>query len=436
MKIEMATKPADGTVKDQPFATGVGGSELFRIPAMVTLKDGTLVAAADARWNHTGDACALDTMVSRSADNGVTWEYTFANYLGDYGNFMSDYATAFIDPELATDGETVYMLVDLFPGGYGLNTAPLVPEKGCAFTEEGCLKLKANGEESYDYYVKNGRIFRTDGTEVSEYTVDGHFNLIAADGQEAGNVFYNAEAPEDRPAYQVYPTMYLYLTKSTDKGATWSEPSLLNVKKENEYFYGAGPGRGVVTPSGRLLFSCYNHEKGAEYTSVIYSDDQGVTWKRSADMAENCSESALMEADGVLYLFVRQRYETQRGYYISKDNGETWSERYEINDIVYDHSCQLTAIKYSRKIDGKTAVLFAAPGGYRRKEGRIFVGLLQDDCTIEWKYTYDINDGEYAYSCLTELADSRIGLLYELGDGYIEYRSYTMQELAPGAVIG
>ena len=44
------TKPADGTTKKQPFLAGTGGSTNFRIPGLVTLNDGTLVASSDARW--------------------------------------------------------------------------------------------------------------------------------------------------------------------------------------------------------------------------------------------------------------------------------------------------------------------------------------------------------------------------------------------------
>ena len=70
----------------QPFARGTGGSVNFRIPALITLSDGTLLAAVDARWDHAGDACALDTIVSYSTDNGETWNYSFANFFNDSTN--------------------------------------------------------------------------------------------------------------------------------------------------------------------------------------------------------------------------------------------------------------------------------------------------------------------------------------------------------------
>ena len=124
------TKPADGTTKKQPFLAGTGGSTNFRIPGLVTLNDGTLVASSDARWNGGGDGGGLDTIVSRSTDNGKTWSYTFANYLGDNGNVHNNGSTAFIDPALTTDGGTVYMAADLYPAGTALNSASYAPKTG------------------------------------------------------------------------------------------------------------------------------------------------------------------------------------------------------------------------------------------------------------------------------------------------------------------
>ena len=48
-KIHIAEPPKPGATYGQPFAPGTGGSQSFRIPAIVTLENGTLVAACDAR---------------------------------------------------------------------------------------------------------------------------------------------------------------------------------------------------------------------------------------------------------------------------------------------------------------------------------------------------------------------------------------------------
>lgn len=121
--VNVEAKPADGTTWDQPFATGTGGSQKFRIPCLVTLDDGTIVAGCDARWNGGADAGGIDTIVSYSKDNGETWNYTFANYLGDNGNVFYNGSSALIDPSMTSDGKNVYMIADLYPAGIAINSA-------------------------------------------------------------------------------------------------------------------------------------------------------------------------------------------------------------------------------------------------------------------------------------------------------------------------
>lgn len=426
--LTMGTKPENGTTTGEPFESGTGGSSNFRIPALVTVGD-TLVAAADARWNGTGDGGGLDTIVSRSSDGGKNWSYTFANYLGDNGNESNSSSTAFIDPALAVDGNTIYMLVDLFPAGYALNSADHTPVAADAFDDQGRLKLAASGSSEYSYYLgafENGsaNIYSSNGTAVEGYTVDEYFNLYN-NGEQVSNLFYSDAA------YQVVKTTYLYLTKSTDGGATWSAPTLLNVKDADEQFYGVAPGRGLVTSTGRIIFACYTNQDGVDgATSVIYSDDNGATWNRSADMTEQSSEATLVEADGKLYMFTRHG-----GYYVSTDNGTTWGGRQSVSGISYTTSCQLSAITYSEKIDGKTAILLSAPTS-ERNNGKIFVGLVQDDGSISWDYTYDVNNSTYQYSCLTEKSDGSIGLLYENGSASITYTDIAIDQIAVGAQIG
>ncbi len=426
--ITMGTKPVDGTTEGQPFSKGTGGSSNFRIPAMVTLSDGRLVAAADARWNRTSDGYGLDTIVSRSSDNGANWSYTFANYLGDNGNEYNTSSTAFIDPALAVSGSTVYMLVDLYPGGTYIGNV----QKGTGFDADGNLLLKKRDESDFNYYLKDGMIYSVEGDEDQPgYSVDDYFNLT--DPNKATSNLFFSNSP-----FQVLRTSYLYLTTSTNGGKTWSEPMMLNpqVKKDSDSFYGVGPGRGLVTSSGRIMFPCYTYTNSDGNTSVIYSDDGGETWYRGKAVAEQTSEAALVEADGRIYMFTRHG-----GYYVSENEGETWSAKKSVG-IIYNTGCQISAITYSCKIDGQTAILLSAPSSTSsRSAGKIFVGLV-DSATgsINWEYTYDVNSSSYAYSCLTELKSEdstspAIGLLYENGTGSITYTSLSISDIAPGATV-
>ncbi|WP_294959681.1 LamG-like jellyroll fold domain-containing protein [uncultured Flavobacterium sp.] len=65
------------------FTPGDAGSASYRIPAIITAADGSLVTVTDKRWNGSGDLSAkIDPVVRRSTDNGKTWSspLTIANF--------------------------------------------------------------------------------------------------------------------------------------------------------------------------------------------------------------------------------------------------------------------------------------------------------------------------------------------------------------------
>lgn len=434
--LTMGTRPANGTTTGQPFPSGTGDSTCFRIPAMVTLNSGRIVAAADARWNSAMDGGGMDNIVSYSDDNGATWNYTFANYLGDNGNVFNKASSSFLDPALATDGTTVYMLVDLFPAGYALNvsSANKEVEAIAAFNSNGKLLLKKNNESAYNYYLDGTTIYKNDGTVDTTYTVDAYFN-ITGNGVNS-NLFFS-----DSP-YKVAPTTYLYLTKSTDGGATWSAPTLLNVKKDDERFYGVGPGRGIVS-NGRIIFPCYTNKEGGsgflglentERTSFIYSDDGGATWKRTAEVSDTSSEATIVKAGDKLYAFTRCSNNNDYSnvtYYTSSDNGTTWSTKVDDTGIDPCTNCQMNAITYSQKIDGKDAIILSCASGNARANGKIYVGLVEADGSLSWPYSYTVNNSFFAYSCLTELKDGSIALAYESAADVITYEVIPFNEIVP-----
>lgn len=421
--LTMGTKPADGTTTGNPFVKGTGGSNSFRIPAMVTLNNGTIVAAADARWNTTYDGGGLDTIVSYSTNNGAGWNYTFANYLGDNGNtYNSSGSTAFIDPALATDGETVYMLCDLYPYGVALNGSDNTsPSTAVGFNSDGTLKLAANGSSTYDYYLKDGQIYDSGNNVVSGYTVDAYFNITGTDGTSS-NLFFS-----DSP-YQVVRTGYLYLTKSTDGGKTWSVPTLIpNVKTSSEQVCLVGPGRGLVT-GGKIIFPVYsyNGSSSSQRMGFIYSTNGGASWTRVDSSINWSSESAVVElSDGTLRFFYRNGTAALCYADYSWTNG--WGSAVNTG-IATNSNTQISAISYSKTVDGKQVILVSCPTGSNsngsadssaraRLNGKIFVGYVNSDNTMSWQSDKAIsvtsNNSQFMYSCLTELSDGKVAILYE-----------------------
>lgn len=420
--LTMGAKPADGTTTGNPFVQGTGGSNSFRIPALVTLNNGTLVAAADARWNTTYDGGGLDTIVSYSTDNGANWNYTFANYLGDNGNSYNGSSTCFIDPALATDGRTVYMLCDLYPYGVALNgDKEVTPSTAVGFNSDGTLKLAASGSSSYDYYLKDGQIYDSSSNVVSGYTVDAYFN-ITGNGYDT-NLFFS-----DSP-FKVVRTGYLYLTKSTDGGKTWSAPTLIpNVKTASEQVCLVGPGRGLVT-GDKIIFPVYsyNGNSDSQRMGFIYSSNDGASWTRVDSGISWSSEAAVVElADGTLRFFYRNGTSALCYADYSWTNN-SWGSAVNTG-IATNSNTQISAISYSKTVDGKQVILVSCPTGSNsagsadssasaRLNGKIFVGYVNSGNTMSWQSDKTIsvtsNNSQFMYSCLTELSDGKVAILYE-----------------------
>jgi sialidase-1 len=55
------------------FVSGADGYKTFRIPALITTPDGTLLAFCEGRKQGPGDSGAIDTVLRRSGDDGKTW---------------------------------------------------------------------------------------------------------------------------------------------------------------------------------------------------------------------------------------------------------------------------------------------------------------------------------------------------------------------------
>ncbi|WP_059011935.1 sialidase family protein [Streptomyces specialis] len=58
----------------RPFERDTGGYACYRVPAVVTAPDGTLLAFAEARVEDCSDVGHIDLVLRRSADGGRTWE--------------------------------------------------------------------------------------------------------------------------------------------------------------------------------------------------------------------------------------------------------------------------------------------------------------------------------------------------------------------------
>lgn len=441
---------------EQPFDTGTLDSERYRIPAILTLNDGSVLAAADMRYGHGSDSPNnIDVVVAKSADGYTGWEYNVINHFDDYADGVTETASAsFIDSAIVQSKKTdrIFIVTDAWTSEGGYPTC----KKGTGFTtingEKYLLLTTGSVNDSLDtfkYYVGAfadgfAPVLNLADGSATGYSVDAEYDLykdgapvyqqqVGSDKMVQQNVFYDAAD------FCAYNTCYLWMRYSDDNGATWSSPVMISaqVKNDKESFLGIGPGQGFVTEyngNERIIFCVYDNSGLVEKVSTIYSDDNGVTWQRGAETSHKIGVGKTSEAqivslpDGTLRMYARDD-SFFVAYADSTDGGATWSKFQADTNLPSNGNCMVSFINVDKKINGKNVILGSfASNQHERADGVVVVGLVNNDNSVEWITKYHVTSDFFAYSCLTQLADGNIGYLYEDEAAHISYMVLTLAD--------
>ena len=404
------------------FYPGLNDSPFYRIPSLLMLDDGTIVAGSDQR---------LDTRSDWGKINPVL---LFKNPGQDFADFTkvidldakdTTDAPFNIDMCLVESGDKLYMLIDAFKSGGNFWAA----KNQESYKEVNGEKfLKIFDKDKNEFYVKDdGSVYdnKDKKTNLSIQMTDTmpFTNLynIYQDGKVIGNIY------KDSSPYQIHQTSHLWLIHSTDKGRTWQCPVDITrqVADPRMKFLGTCPGVGLALTSGRLLFPIYysiGDDYNKENVAVIYTDDEGKTFHRSrsinfgkdeliGDLEFNTSESQLVELNnGHVMIFVRNT-SGKVLYAISKNMGETFSDLRQV-DFDSTSTCMVSVLKIERnKIE---YILLSNPDGPDRSHGSIKILEVKPDNRLEFVGRKIINDKNYGYSCLAHSPKKdTYALLYE-----------------------
>lgn len=401
------------------FYPGLYDSPFYRIPSILMLDDGTIVAGADQR---------LDTRSDWGKINPVL---LFKNPGQDFASFTkvidldakdTTDAPFNIDMCLVESGDKLYMLIDAFKSG-GNFWASKHQE---SYKDVGGEKyLKIFDKDKNEFYVKDdGSVYdnKDKKTNLSIQMTDTmpFTNLynIYQDGKVIGNIY------KDSSPYQIHQTSHIWLVHSTDKGRTWQCPVDITrqIADPRMKFLGTCPGVGLKHTSGRLIFPIYysvGDDYNKENVAVIYTDD-GKNFHRSSvfgedeligDLEFNTSESQLVELNnGHVMIFVRNT-SGKVLYAISEDVGETFSKPKEV-DFDSTSTCMVSVLKIQRQ--DKEYILLSNPDGPDRSHGSIKILEVKSDDRLEFVGRKMINDKHYGYSCLAHSPKKdTYALLYE-----------------------
>lgn len=321
------------------FRAGDCGSRYYRIPALITAADGSLIAVADRRNDSQGDLPNLiDLVLRRSTDNGRTWseQIVIAQHTSERG---------YGDAALIVDSTTGDLLC-IFASGCGMWAST------AEHPSDVCIaRSYDNGLTWSDPQYITSQIYGPGCKNPGTANLSG---LFAASGRAEqfrdGTLAFVVAAHRTG---EKWPPLYNYVCCSADGGETW-------------HLLPATPGpygdeaKLVERTDGSWLMSIRNPAQG--YRRYAVSQDRGATWSdvgewsQLPDPACNGDMIRYSQGEGLPELLLHSipadmAVRRNVSVAVSYDEGRTWPVR----RIVWDKAAGYSSL--TRLPDGSIGLL-------------------------------------------------------------------------------
>lgn len=379
------------------------GSIPYRIPAIGTAHDGTLVAVADYRYTKADiGGGRLDLRLRRSEDNGKTWGELMTPEVfqgdGNLATWRHDKA-AYGDPCIVGDRESARMMITScsgFPGFFVTNGTHqgwarwYSDDNGKTWSEPEYLDekfvyeplRKKGGIDPKGFFVGSGKIHQSRYIKKDKY-----YRLYCAGStQETGQG-----------------STKNWVLYSDDFGQTWD---FLGGCKQSPIPTSADEPKVEELPDGSVIISS-RHVQGRHYNIFTFSGNDGISGSWGTMALSNSSNKGLTANNGC--------------------NGE------------------IQIVPVVRKADGvKTFIALQSLPTSGRTNVSIFYKDLTDASTYaspanfakDWDGSYQVSNATSAYSTWSMQHDNTLAFLYEENSsngGYdIVYKNIDIPTLTSG----
>lgn len=349
------------------FEGGKEGHAIYRIPAVISLPNGELLAFAEGRVNGTDDFGDINLVLKRSQDQGKSW--SALQTLVDYDNLQAG------------------------------NPAPVLDLHDPQYPD-GVIFLFYNTGNNHEYDVRLNK-------GVREVWMLRSYDL-GNSWEEPVNItaqVHKPNNPEFNPNY----------TNPADWRHYANTPG-------HAFQFQKGKYQGRIYVAG-------NHSSGdpqADWSDYqahgFYTDDHGKTFKVSESIkfpGSNEAIAAELPNDRMIMSVRNQKGDIrQRIIAFSEDGGATWSEQY-FEPQLPDPVCQGSIISFN---DSSGKLILAHSNNANTSQRNDLTVKFSSDLGKTWENSLLIEHEEFqsgswtAYSDLIDLSPDILGILYERND--------------------
>ncbi|MBJ7879788.1 sialidase family protein [Gelidibacter salicanalis] len=209
---------------------------------------------------------------------------------------------------------------------------------------------------------------------------------------------------------------------SDNDGISWSKPREITkeIVAPNHYIGGFGPGAGLQMQGSRfkdrLIVPTRQTDGKISKNRTVYSDDHGETWEIGTS-APDGGEYQISESPYNVLRYNLRAGKGKRTVATSRDGGMTWSNShidFRLQSSVDYGGCQGSMLG----ID--TMLFYVGPAGglgdanHEDRQNLFIYRSLNGGET--WANDYLLHDKSAGYSCITQLSDGRLAIVFEASD--------------------
>lgn len=335
------------------FVSGENGYQSYRIPAIITTKEGTLLAFCEGRKEGASDAGNIDLLLKRSEDHGITWH--------EQQVIWDDGPNTCGNPSPVVDEETGIIWL--------LMTHNLGEDK-----EGDIIRKESKGTRTvWVCKSEDDGLTWSEPVNITETTKDPSWGWYAT-GPGIGIQIKHGP----RKGRLVIPCDHSY---DDSQGEV----------REGPYEYGA--------------HTIYSDDHGETW-------QLGGTIRPKVN---ECQVVEIADGNGTLLMNMRSYFgRFCRTHAVSYDGGITWTDPVDVPQLV-EPICQASIIRYTWPGEhDKSVMLFLNPASTRKIRHNMTIRASFDEGKT-WPEIKTIDPGPSAYSCITVLPDQTIGCFYEAG---------------------
>lgn len=308
------------------FAGGNDGYKNFRIPALVSLPNGDLLAFCEGRVNNAGDFGNIDIVMKKSNDHGKTW--SALQVVVDVDHLQAGNPAPVVDlADPNYPGGRIFLFYNT-----GNNHEGEV-RKGHGLREVWYV-CSTDGGNSWDkpvnitqqvHHPNNSRY--QDSLDWRSYANSPGHALQFKSGTYAGRIYVSANHSRGNPQphFKDYQAHGYY---TDDHGKTFH-------LSENVPYAGGNESMSAVLSDGKLMMNARNQQGNERARIIAISKDGGAHWDTTYidhQLPDPVCQGSILSS-GAKLLFCNNASTTRRDnltLYVSRDDGKSYGKKYVI----------------------------------------------------------------------------------------------------------